>query len=245
MQLIIDIGNSNSKFAVFNGNELIDFGQVTNEDTVVEMTEILNKYRQLDKAIFSSVRENPPFVRYIKEHLTTLELSHTTPLPVKLNYKSPETLGRDRIAGAVGASSLYGNPVLSIDAGTCITFDFVNENGEYQGGAISPGIDMRLKAMHQFTGKLPYVKFDATVAPISLIGKNTHESLLAGAVNGTIYEIEQSVEHYRKQYPALKVVICGGDATFLAKAVKNSIFADPLLVLKGLNIILQFNVPNK
>jgi type III pantothenate kinase len=245
MQLIIDIGNSWSKFAIYSGLELVDSGYITNENSSADITEILKKYHQLKKAIISSVRENPPFVSFIKEHLTTLELTHTTPLPVKLNYNSPETLGRDRIAGAAGASVLYGNPILSVDAGTCITFDFVNENGEYEGGAISPGIEMRLKAMHQFTGKLPYVKFDTTKTPLPLIGKNTQDCLLAGAVNGAAYEIEKNIEYYKEQYPALKVVICGGDATFLAKAVKNSIFADPLLVLKGLNIILQYNVPDK
>lgn len=245
MQLIIDIGNSGSKFAICSGLELIDSGYITNENSSAEITEILKKFHPLKKSIISSVRENPPFVSYIKEHLTTLELSHTTPLPVKLKYNSPETLGRDRIAGAVGASILYGNPILSIDAGTCITFDFVNENGEYEGGAISPGIEMRLKAMHQFTRKLPYVKFDTATSPLPLIGKNTQECLLSGAVNGAAYEIEKSIEYYKEQYPTLKVVICGGDTTFLAKAVKNSIFADPLLVLKGLNIILQYNVPDK
>ncbi|MFN7012745.1 MAG: type III pantothenate kinase [Bacteroidia bacterium] len=245
MQLIIDIGNSSSKFAIFKGDVLIDSGQIINEESVYEITDILTKYSPINKAIISSVRENPPFISIIKEHLTTLELSHTTPLPIKISYNSPETLGRDRIAGAVAASIIYGNPVLSVDAGTCITFDFVNEKGEYQGGAISPGIDMRLKAMNSFTGKLPYVKFDTATYPLPLIGKNTKECLLAGTVNGAAYEVEKSIEYYKEQYPTLKVVICGGDATFLAKAVKNSIFADPLLVLKGLNIILQYNVPNK
>ncbi len=245
MQLIIDIGNSSSKFAIFKDDELIDSGYLINENCLAEITEILKKYHPLKKSIISSVRENPPFVSYIKDQLTTLELSHTTPLPVKLSYNSPETLGRDRIAGAVGASVLYGNPILSIDAGTCITFDFVNKKGEYLGGSISPGIELRLKAMHQFTGKLPYVKFDTATSPLPLIGKNTQECLLSGAVNGAAFEIDKSIENYKEQYPALKVVICGGDATFLAKAIKNSIFADPLLVLKGLNIILQYNVPEK
>ncbi len=245
MQLIIDIGNSSSKFAIFKGDVLIDSGQIINEDSVYEITDILTKYSQINKAIISSVRENPPFVSIIKGHLTTLELSHTTPLPIKIGYKSPETLGRDRIAGAVAASIIYGNPVLSVDAGTCITFDFVNEKGEYQGGAISPGIDMRLKAMNSFTGKLPYIKFENTTALLPLIGQDTQACLLAGAVNGSVFEIEQAIAYYKEQYPTVNVVICGGDATFLAKAVKNSIFADPFLVLKGLNIILQFNVPDK
>lgn len=245
MQLIIDIGNSSSKFAIFKGDVLINSGQIINEDSINEISDILTSFNQINKAIISSVRENPPFVSIIKEHITTLELSHTTPLPIKIGYKSPETLGRDRIAGAVAASIIYGNPVLSIDAGTCITFDFVNEKGEYQGGAISPGIDMRLKAMNSFTGKLPYVKFENTTTLLPLIGQDTQACLLAGAVNGSIFEIEQTIAYYKEQYPMVNVVICGGDATFLAKAVKNSIFADPFLVLKGLNIILLFNVPDK
>lgn len=245
MQLILDIGNSSSKFAVFNGDDLIELGHIKNESSSSEIAELLTNHIHINKAIVSSVRENPPFINFIKEKITTLELSHTTPLPIKISYKSPETLGRDRIAAAVAASAIFGNPVLSIDTGTCITFDFINEYGEYQGGAISPGIDMRLKAMHTFTGKLPYIKFENITEPIALIGQNTQECLLTGAINGTIYEIDQTITYYKEQYPSLKIVICGGDSTFLAKAVKNSIFADPLLVIKGLNIILQFNVPDK
>lgn len=245
MQLVIDIGNSATKYAVFKGNILIENGQINCENEKSEITQLLNKYPELKKAIISNVRNNPLFINYVKNKLYTIELTHTTPLPIKKIYNSPETLGRDRMAGAVGAFELYGKPILSIDAGTCITFDFVNENGEYVGGAISPGIEMRLRAMHQFTGKLPLVNFNKNISTVQLIGKNTHECLLAGAINGAIFEIEKSIEHYQKQYPELKIVICGGDAAFLAKELKNSIFADPLLVLKGLNIILQFNVPDK
>jgi type III pantothenate kinase len=245
INLVIDIGNTLSKFALFNKNTLIYSGNINNEDSDNEIADILNNYKEVRNAIISSVRENPPFVNFVKEKLTTIELSHTTPLPIKINYKSPETLGRDRIAGAVAASILYGNPALSIDAGTCITYDFVNENGEYEGGAISPGIDMRLKAMNYFTEKLPYINFKNVKDSVPLIGQDTQTCLLAGAINGSIYEIEQTITYYKEQYPSINVVLCGGDATFLAKAIKNSIFADPFLVLKGLNIILQFNVPDK
>jgi type III pantothenate kinase len=244
MQLIIDIGNSSVKFAVFHFENLLEYGFIKNEDSLEEFNGLLNKYAQIDTAIISAVRD-AAIIEQIKKRLNTIELSNATQLPIKLVYKSAETLGRDRIAAAVAASAFYGNPVLSIDAGTCITFDFVNKDAEYEGGAIAPGIDMRLKAMHQFTGKLPYVSFAHVKGRQNLIGSNTEESLLAGAVNGTINEIEKTIEYYRKQYPNLKVVICGGDATFLAKAIKNSIFADPLLVLKGLNIILRLNAPNK
>ncbi|MFN4233541.1 MAG: type III pantothenate kinase [Bacteroidia bacterium] len=245
MQLILDIGNSSIKFAIFNGDDLIELGYIKNESSTLEIAELLTKHVHINKAIVSSVRENPPFISFVKEKIATLELNHTTPLPIRISYKSPETLGRDRIAAAVAASAFFGNPVLSIDAGTCITFDFINENGEYIGGAISPGINMRLKAMHTFTGRLPYIKFEDFAEPLPLIGQNTKECLLTGAINGCVFEIDQTIHYYKEQYPALKVVICGGDASFLAKAVKNSIFADPLLVLKGLNIILQFNVPEK
>lgn len=245
MQLILDIGNSSSKFAVFKGDDIIDLGYIKNESSHHEIADLLTKHVHINKSIVSSVRENPPYISFVKDNITTLELTHTTPLPIKIRYKSPETLGRDRIASAVAACAIFGTPVLSIDAGTCITFDFINDLGEYIGGAISPGIDMRLKAMHTFTGKLPYVNFKNITEPLAFIGQSTQECLLTGAVNGTIYEIEQTITYYKEQYPSLKIVICGGDSTFLAKAIKNSIFADPLLVLKGLNIILQFNVPDK
>lgn len=245
MQLILDIGNSSSKFTVFNGDDLIELGHIKKESTHYEIADLLTKHNHINKAIVSSVRENPSFISFVKKNITTLELNHTTPIPIKIRYKSPETLGRDRIASAVAASAIFGTPVLSIDAGTCITFDFINDHGEYLGGAISPGIDMRLKALHKFTSKLPYVKYKNITEPLSLIGKNTQECILIGTINGTIYEIDQTITYYKEQYPSLKIVICGGDSTFLAKALKNSIFADPLLVLKGLNIILQFNVPDK
>lgn len=245
MQLIIDIGNSLSKFAIFQANTLLEHGFIKNESSNNEIQLIFEKYQDLKKAIISSVRTSPPFINFIKNNIKTIELCHQTSLPIKNGYKSPETLGNDRIAAAVAASFIYGKPALSIDAGTCITFDFVDENGTYQGGAISPGIDMRLKAMNTFTERLPYIKFENIYEPLPLIGQNTRECLLLGAVNGCVFEIDQTIHYYKEQYPALKVVICGGDASFLAKAVKNSIFADSLLVLKGLNIILQFNVPEK
>jgi type III pantothenate kinase len=149
-------------------------------------------------------------------------------------------LENDRLAAAIAGATLYpGSNVLVIQAGTCITYEFINAQGEYIGGAISPGIQMRYKAMNTFTGKLPLIehkKFDG------LIGQTTEESILSGVNNGILAEVDGIINAYKSQYPDLTIILSGGDADFFVKQLKNSIFAVPNIVLKGLNIILDFNV---
>lgn len=168
----------------------------------------------------------------------------TTPIPFKNCYQSAATLGSDRIAAAVGAFTLYPScNVLVIDAGTCIKYNFTNNHNEYLGGGISPGLQMRFKALHQFTSKLPLVEFNSET--ISLIGNTTQQSIISGVVKGTIAEIDGIINEYKNQYPDLVCVITGGDSEYLCKQLKNSIFANQNLVLKGLNDILNYNLENK
>ena len=194
--------------------------------------------------ILSSVVEhNKNISEYLRTEFNFIELTGETKIPIENCYQSPQTLGKDRLASAVGANSLFRDQnVLSIDAGTCIKYDLVNAKNQYLGGGISPGIEMRFKALNQFTDKLPllnYKYFD------KLIGQNSEESILSGVMNGVAEEVQGIISRYEKQYPDVKVVFTGGYMKFFEKIFnigsngKSNIFADAFLVLKGLNQILR------
>jgi len=169
-----------------------------------------------------------------------LVLDHETPLPIGVEYKTPSTLGIDRVAGVTGASALFpGNNCLVIDIGTCITYDYINKTGTYLGGAISPGLEMKLKALHDFTANLPSIPVSE---PTSLIGDTTKDSILSGVFNGTLAEIEQMIKSFKKELKEeLLVVVCGGQAQLFESKINGRIFVLPELVLVGLNEILQYN----
>ena len=162
-----------------------------------------------------------------------------TKIPLQNTYKTPESLGRDRIALAVGANQLFPtNNTLVIDAGTCITYDFIDEKNNYLGGAISPGLQIRLNALHTFTEKLPLV----TIKNGSeLIGKTTEMSILSGVINGATAEVDGIIDRYKEQFGNLKTVLTGGDANYFVKTLKNNIFANSKVLLNGLNTILNYN----
>ena len=173
-----------------------------------------------------------------------VQLSATTPIPLKNNYETKETLGTDRLAAVMGSKSIVPNRnVLTINGGTCVTFDLLTDDGIYQGGAISPGLNMRFIALNTFTGKLPLITFDENFH--DLIGTSTQESILSGVQNGLIAELEGVITQYNSRYKNLAVVVCGGDSNFFVSRLKNSIFAhnliwQPHLVLAGLNAILNY-----
>ena len=179
----------------------------------------------------------------MQQHFRFVKLDHTTPLPLINCYETPETLGRDRLAAAVGAGTLHPQQnVLVIDCGTCIKYDMVTSAGEYLGGAISPGLEMRFNALHTFTDQLPLVTNPG--AQPSLIGATTHDSITSGVINGTQAEVRATIDQYNSAYNDLTVLFTGGDATAVMPAElsgKKRIFADQYLVLKGLNAILQHN----
>ena len=169
-----------------------------------------------------------------------IRFGYKTPVPIKLSYATPETLGPDRIAAALAGWQLSGGGnVLTIVAGTCITYNVVETNGHFTGGAISPGLNMRLEAMHHFTGKLPLVRMKGD---FPLTANTTESSLRSGALNGAVREVAGMIASYKSLYPEMKIVISGGDGAFLAEALKNGIFARPDLVAEGLNTILEYNV---
>ena len=162
-----------------------------------------------------------------------------TPVPIKNRYETPETLGRDRLANAVAANQIYpGLPVVVIDAGTCIKFDFVTGKNEYFGGSIAPGIDMRFAALHKFTARIPLIERSETVY---LIGKNTREAVQSGVINGALAEVKGILEQYQMTHKDLKVIITGGDHALLERSLKTSVLSDPWLTLKGLNEILHYH----
>jgi type III pantothenate kinase len=237
MNLVVDIGNTTTKVALFNQQHLDEKQTFTND---LALKEFLTKC-QADAVLISTVRshahEVSDWCHHIKQKFV---LTHQLPLPIKIMYATPLTLGVDRIAGACGAQTLFPHRnVLVIDAGTCITYDFTNAQGSYLGGGISPGLYMRLNALHTFTAKLPLVK--PTIKP-ELVGNTTETSIQSGVVNGTTAEIDGIISAYQQKYPDLQVILCGGDTSFFENRLKASIFASPDLVLFGLNSVLIHNV---
>jgi type III pantothenate kinase len=238
VNLVIDYGNTLTKAAIFINNQEIKL--ITTKDLTVSELESLNEKHKPHNAIVSSVVELPENIReYLKTHFTYIELSHTTPIPISNLYQSPQTLGHDRLAVAVAAFDMFPKQnSLVIDAGTCITFDFVDNLGNYYGGGIAPGINMRFKALHTFTERLPLVKKQKFEG---IYGTTTQESILAGVLKGIVAEYDGIIHEFHEKYPGLKVMITGGDVNFFDKKLKSNIFAVPNMVLIGLNKILSFN----
>lgn len=235
MNLVIDIGNTFIKHAIFDGDELVD--SVVEEQLNSDVVDALYEKYNIRKGIFSTVRANDESL--LKKY-NFLQLSHHTPLPLTIKYKTPETLGLDRIAAVVGATCNYKKTdVLIIDLGTCITYDFLNSKKEYLGGAIAPGFQMRFKALNHFTGKLPLINFNKDA--LKLIGDSTETSIISGVYNGMKNEISGTINNYFSQYENLKIVVTGGDINLFDLEPKNRIFADEFLVMKGLNEILNYN----
>ena len=240
MNLIIDVGNSFVKLAVFENNNLI-FKEIVELDSILE--EILNiksRYKNLSNGIIASVGNlDNTQLDFIKDLFNLFILNANTKLPFINLYKTPNTLGIDRIALICASVNKYPNRnTLVIDAGTCITYDFVSKENEYFGGAISPGLKMRYKSLHNFTQNLPLLSLEY---PKSVIGNSTAECIHSGVVNGVLNEIKGIISTYEEKYLDLTVILTGGDSNFLSKQLKSSIFANSNFLLEGLNFILQFN----
>ncbi len=241
MNLIIDIGNTKTKIALANHKDFLTTTSVVTQDLIKSFEAIISEYTNIKNAIVSSVINlEPKFIQQLQEKCKVTLFDDHTPIPIKNNYKSPETLGKDRLAAAVGAwSNFKHTDLLIIDSGTCLKIDLVNANHEFIGGMISPGFNMRFKALNEFTGKLPLIN----EFPISaeLTGTTTTTSILSGVINGMNFEISGFIKQYLKTYPNLKIIITGGAINFFELEPKNCIFARPNLVLEGLNEILLFN----
>ena len=239
MNLIVDIGNTNAKLAVFSGDEVISSETVEYS----KIMDVLHSYLSIfniNKSIISNVgAEIEGLEEFLKNNFFHINLSYKTKLPITINYDTPETLGVDRIALAVaGYSASNGTNCLVIDMGSCITYDFITSKGVYEGGAISPGLSMRFKAMHNFTESLPLVSF---IESKSIIGKNTKMSLVNGVVHGITAEIDSYIDKLICDVENISIFISGGDQGYFVNKLKNSIFADQKILLRGLNEILNYN----
>jgi type III pantothenate kinase len=239
MYLCIDIGNTRTKAAVFNAH-----GSLL--QTIVPVGDELDALQQLIDSnhiqyVIASVTGTRPWrVQDLQRVEKIIELNEQTSLPLSIVYTSPLTLGRDRVAAACGAHILFPDKnCLVIDAGTCMTMDLVLKSGAYLGGNIAPGLSMRLKAMHEYTSKLPLVD---KVWPVLAFGDSTQHALQNGACLGALMEIEGILRRAKDAFGEVMTVMTGGDAAFLAQKLESEIFLEPELVTKGLFKILNFNV---
>ncbi len=234
----IDIGNTRTKAAIFSNSNLLSEVVIHHPDDL----HIFLQTQQPEYAVMCAVGKGADDVaNQIENHkIPLLRVNYQTKFPFTIDYDTPQTLGMDRVAGVAAAQYLFHNKnCLVIDAGTCITYDFLSKDNIYSGGAIAPGMQMRLKAMHEFTHKLPQPDLSW---PDDFEGKSTYNALLSGVCFGVADEINGKVERYTQRYGDLQVLLCGGNSTMLAKHIKNNIFAVPSLVLEGLNQILLFHV---
>ncbi len=240
MNLIIDIGNTRIKAGLFKQNELIkNFVFETSEALL--LSDLVGKYPIKHCFVASVVDKMDSLIQELNVKTKTLVFTAETPTPLKNLYKSVHSLGSDRLAAAVGGNFLFPNEnMLVIDAGTCIKYNFVTKNNEYIGGAISPGLQMRFKALGTFTSRLPLLNLDDNFD--TLIGSTTNESILSGVEIGAVTEMEGFIEQYKKLYPDINTVLTGGDVNFFEKRLKSRIFTDSFLILKGLNSILAHNI---
>lgn len=243
MELIIDKGNTLTKVFIFKDDKIIARAKFDKLDVFL-LDKIFKEY-PITSSIYSHVgNSDDENISFLNAHSAFFQFSYLTSIPIHNKYASPETLGLDRLAAACAAQAIFPNQhVLSIDLGTCITYDFVNEQSEYLGGGISPGLHLRFKALNTFTAQLPLI--EPTSRMPKLIGDTTENAILSGVMNGFIQEITGIIEQYQQKYKGLQVLMCGGDLSFFDTSLKNSIFARPDLVAEGLNSILKYNVQLK
>lgn len=236
LNLIIDIGNNSTKLYLFGGNEIVLHGRKGDDyiDTICEWVETYDVEKMIISTVVNIADKERERIESLK--CKVIWFDSNTKVPLQIAYKTPETLGSDRLAAAVGAhSEANGHNILVIDAGSAITIDFVDSEGVYRGGNISPGIKMRLLALNKFTNKLPYIEKEGDIPEY---GYDTETAIRSGVINGICNEIEGYIRYFSNNYGNLLVFLTGGDEKTLKNRIKSSIFADKFLVAKGLNRIL-------
>ena len=240
MNLVIDIGNTVAKLAVFDHDTVVEMVRGSNHS--LDCLALLCSKYPIEKGIVASVITLSRTIRrqLAKAEFPIMELTHETPIPITNLYRTPETLGMDRLAAVVGAHYLQPDRnLLVIDAGTAVTYEFIDAEGRYWGGNISPGIYTRFKALNACCDKLPLIDL---IGEQTDFGYSTETAIRAGVVKGMEFEIAGYITEMQKKYPDLLVFLTGGDNFSFDTNIKNSIFADRFLVLKGLNRILNYNV---
>ena len=213
MNLVLDLGNTKHKMAIFDGNTLVSL-EITEQLLPEHLEQTLQNFPVAQGILCSVDHYDENLAAVLSENIPVIQLSHSTLLPITNAYATPTTLGKDRLSAAVGANALFpGKNVLSIDAGTCIKYDFIDSHAVYHGGAISPGLSMRLKAMNYYTQALPLIEADMNYD--KLTGQSTAESILTGALIGASCEVEAMIQRYESEHQNLVVVLTGGDADYL------------------------------
>jgi len=243
MLLAIDVGNTRIKYAVFEQDTILENSFFEKTDLNSQLEKILKKFPKLSNLIVAAVGnvQKESFLAFEKR-LKVHFISNLDVFPFRNRYETPLTLGIDRLVLAAG--TVLSHPKqnrLVIDAGTCITYDFINEADEYLGGAISPGIRLRYESLHHYTAKLPLLEKSE---PFDIIGNSTHQSIHSGVINGLVCEIDGFIDRYRERYPNFIIILTGGDAVFLAKRLKNTIFAHSNFLLESLNQTFQYKIKN-
>ncbi len=243
MILTIDVGNSRIKAAVFEGNSIIANDVFFNNELVKSIQKILNDHPKITQIVVASVgnSQKQTFLDFEKKAKVTF-ITHENLFPFSNKYETPATLGVDRMVLAAGAVlSFPKQNRLVIDAGTCITYDFVDQQNNYLGGAIAPGLRLRYEALHNYTAKLPLLPLASSD---NFIGASTDKAIHSGVVNGCVYEIDGFIDAYKSQYSNFIIILTGGDADFLAKRLKNTIFANSNFLLESLNHLYQYTIKN-
>ncbi|MBO5974378.1 MAG: type III pantothenate kinase [Paludibacteraceae bacterium] len=241
MNLVIDQGNSLCKIAVFDNNQLLELFK---EENLLSdfLYHVLSRF-SIEGCIFSSVRkEDEKILSLLKNNVSNfIQFDQQTKVPIEIAYKTPATLGRDRIAAVVGARCIFPQKdVLVIDAGTCVTYELLTKSGVYLGGNISAGFSTRLRAMRQFTGKLPLLTPEVVCQKM---GTDTNSAMLVGTYRGLLSEIEGFIQDSKQilKNDNICIIATGGEAHFFVNKLKDTIFVDENLVLVGLNTILNHN----
>ncbi|WP_165044516.1 type III pantothenate kinase [Dysgonomonas sp. ZJ709] len=240
MNLVIDQGNTVTKVAFFEAGVLIETFLYDIFD--VNVCSSLLAHYTVERCIFCSViHASPEILAYLNNNLPNfMFIDENTLLPINNRYKTPKTLGKDRLAAVVGANEIFpGKNILVVDIGTAITYEFIDSLSNYYGGNISPGISMRFKALDKYTGKLPLID---RYGELTNMGYDTETAIRAGVINGVIYEIRSYIERFSTKYPDIEVVLTGGHTKYIESQLKEPVFVDIDLVLKGLNRILNYNV---
>mgnify|MGYP001404989595 FL=1 len=239
MNLVVDIGNNFFKLGIFENSKLIFSFSDKNDKIDIEIEKIIGKYSEITSALISNVSSLNISDTLNRFKINTYELDSTFIFPFKLNYKTPETLGNDRLALAAAATILFPNSNnLVIDAGTCITIDFIDSNNHFTGGSISPGVKMRYDSLNHYTANLPLLKNKNN---FNFPGNSTNASIHAGIIGGVSNEIMGFINQINSRYEKVNVILTGGDSKILSKTLKITIFANQNFILEGLNCILNLN----
>jgi type III pantothenate kinase len=243
MILTVDVGNTRIKAAVFEGDILLDHVVFTKKELQKNIENILKKFKNITHLVVASVGdiEKESFLVFNNEIIVHF-VTHNDPFPFVNEYETPQTLGIDRMVLATGATLQFpAQNRLVIDAGTCVTYDFIDENNVYLGGAISPGLRLRYESLHNYTSKLPLLQLEN---PKQFIGRSTSQSIHSGIVNALVYEIDGFIDEYQGLFSNFIIILTGGDTEFLAKRLKNTIFANSNFLIESLNQTFQYKINN-